>query len=209
MRQDIIINKWGKFIMKTEFRVIAVLCVAALSFGCTTTGFDLPKSSFKDIKSSGTYCEITDPMQITYWPHLKMSKWWSGECRDGSPFGSGTLLTFSHETIVEQFIGQMRDGLLGPEKHGKGVLTSFLRRSLAEMQSDFDGIPRKKEKTIPWRYEGDFKNGRRTGSGIWRNEEGLIIDGTFVNGKPHGECFVTSPSGTSQNVEFDNGKIVR
>ena len=178
---------------------ILSLVFSVLIVGCQTTvnSFEPPEISFSEIQKSGDYCEITDPIFSSMFKEY--STWWSGACKNGSPFGSGTLLTFARNSLAQRYEGPMQTGLLGQERHGKGVITYFLQHKV--------GLPN--SRLNRWSYEGDFKHNKRTGTGVYTDETGLKVEGNFINGKPHGSCIVTAPDGSSGEVEFDNGKPVR
>jgi len=180
---------------------ILSLVFSVLIVGCQTTGnsFQPPEISLSTIQKSGNYCEITDPAFAIDLGFIKFSPWWSGACKNGSPFGSGTLLTFAKNALAERYEGPMQTGLLGQERHGKGVITYFLQHKVVLPNSRMNR----------WSYEGDFKHNKRTGTGVYTDETGLKVEGNFINGKPHGVCIVTAPDGNSGEVEFDNGKPVR
>ncbi|PPR60495.1 MAG: hypothetical protein CFH10_01504, partial [Alphaproteobacteria bacterium MarineAlpha4_Bin2] len=90
--------------------------------------FDPPSISLSEIQNSADYCEITDPNFAANLGYIKLSLWWSGVCENGSPVGSGKLLTFAKsasikiDELVELYEGPMQKGLLGQERHGKGVM---------------------------------------------------------------------------------------
>lgn len=57
-------------------------------------------------------------------------------------------------------------------------------------------------------YEGNFKDGKPNGKGNI-NYGGDRYEGQFYNGSEHGKGILTRKNGTSENVEYNNGNLVR
>jgi len=179
----------------------AVLLISLAVTGCQTTenSFEPPDTSLRMIQSTADYCQITDSNFAIDLDYLELSVWWSDKCEDGSPKGSGRLIIFKGDAIVEEYVGKMEKGPVGMARHGQGVITHYFRETIMGESKQF---PR-------WRYEGEFLFNERTGNGFYTNETGLRIKGSFKDGKPNGVCAVTFPNGTSKNIEFDEGKPIQ
>jgi hypothetical protein len=57
-------------------------------------------------------------------------------------------------------------------------------------------------------YEGQVKNGRFHGKGKLTSPNGIVLEGTFVNGSPDGEATLSLANGKVYLVRFENGKAV-
>ena len=57
-------------------------------------------------------------------------------------------------------------------------------------------------------YEGQVKNGRFHGKGKLTSPNGIVLEGTFINGSPEGEATLSLANGNVYLVRFENGKAV-
>jgi hypothetical protein len=103
---------------------------------------------------------------------------YSGEMRDGRPYGKGRLEVRSGEV----FDGDWVNGLLD----GEGV------------HIDADGN----------RFEGGFSAGRPNGKGRYYARTGEIFEGSFVHGLRQGKGRTRLAGGTTYESEWDRGKEV-
>ena len=199
--------------MKYNIMAFVFICMAGHITGCVTTDFETseiswePDITLNEVKRSQKYCQFINAIGSPS-DGLKLSTWWSGECVNGLPVGSGTRLVFIGSTLAEKYVGSFVIEYLEAKEHGRGVITHFLRKNLLEALS---GVSKNNEirQYFRWHYEGDLQHGRRTGKGILSAERGLVVKGSFLNGQPHGEYFVTSPNGATQVINYENGKVVR
>jgi len=108
---------------------------------------------------------ITDSNGCKVWnsnPTGNESVTWSGPCSDGYADGSGTLTWFANGAVHSTYTGEMHSG----HYHGRG--------------------------TQVWptgaRYEGEWKNDRADGPGIYWPSQGAGCSGIWVDG-----CLVGCP----------------
>jgi hypothetical protein len=106
---------------------------------------------------------ITDTHGCKVWdslPSANESVSWSGPCKDGYAEGKGTLAWFINGKAYGSYEGELRGG-------------------------HYDG-----EGTQIWpsgaRYDGGWKDDRADGHGTYRNLQGEICSGVWVNGCFHG-----------------------
>ncbi len=57
-------------------------------------------------------------------------------------------------------------------------------------------------------YEGEFKNGKRHGRGVWLRTDGLRYEGEWQNDKPHGRGMATATDGRKRIGKWKDGKFV-
>ena len=58
------------------------------------------------------------------------------------------------------------------------------------------------------KYEGEWKNSRRSGRGSFCHANGTDYEGTYLNDVPHGSGTVTMPDGRRKRVVYDSGRLV-
>jgi hypothetical protein len=129
---------------------------------------------------------------------------WSGACKDGKAFGTGTQRIFQKGSLKATRTCDFLDG----KCNGAGM-TTWATGNRHE-GNYVDGVISGKGVYI-WvngnRYEGDFVDGVRTGKGvlIWAN--GDRYAGDFVHNEPTGKGVITGTNGISLEGNFLNGKI--
>jgi hypothetical protein len=57
-------------------------------------------------------------------------------------------------------------------------------------------------------YEGEWKDGKRHGQGIWIRMDGMQYEGEWKDDKPNGQGALTSPKGEKRIGEWKEGKFV-
>ena len=57
-------------------------------------------------------------------------------------------------------------------------------------------------------YEGEYVNNIKEGNGEFRWKSGKRYKGQVKGGKPHGNGVITNKNGESQEVEYENGRII-
>jgi hypothetical protein len=57
-------------------------------------------------------------------------------------------------------------------------------------------------------YEGEWKDGKRHGQGIWIRPDGMRYEGSWKDDKPNGQGTLTSPKGEKRIGEWKDGKFV-
>lgn len=57
-------------------------------------------------------------------------------------------------------------------------------------------------------YKGFYKNGKKHGQGIIKENGKVVYEGEFYEGNPHGKGFRFDKNGNKLFVEMDNGKRV-
>jgi len=58
------------------------------------------------------------------------------------------------------------------------------------------------------RYEGQFKDGKRNGQGVYEYADGTRYEGQQKAGLFHGRLFTTRPDGSSFTTLWENGNLV-
>ena len=100
--------------------------------------------------------------------------------------------------------------------HNEVSTASLLREILASRQYDprpfwrFWGPATTTDvMTFPdgYRYEGEWRDGNRHGTGTASWPDGTEYTGTFVNGERHGEGAIVTPSGFRYEGEWVNGEM--
>ena len=58
-------------------------------------------------------------------------------------------------------------------------------------------------------YEGQVKDGLMHGKGKVTSPKGIVIEGTFENGRPEGEAVLSLPDGRVYQILLEEGKITK
>lgn len=58
-------------------------------------------------------------------------------------------------------------------------------------------------------YEGQVKDGLMHGKGKVTSPKGIVIEGTFENGRPNGEAVLSLPDGRVYQILLEEGKITK
>jgi hypothetical protein len=110
----------------------------------------------------------------------------TGEWKNGSPFGHGTIIfysDYSRSNIVGKYVGEVDDV---ENMHGQGTLT--LSRGL--------------------QYTGHFEYNKFHGQGVL-SENGNTYTGEFKYDEPSGHGIVTFANGDRYVGEFKDGKVIQ
>lgn len=131
------------------------------------------------------YVTTTTGCKIAYGssPFQKME--WSGSCVEGLVEGFGTQTTVNTDGTKFTWTGKMVRG----KSEGEGITVAIKK----------DGSPNETIKGI-WQ-DNELISGTYTAS------DGLIYDGTFKNGLPHGQGVLLNSDGSSYVGNFQNGRF--
>ncbi|WP_071467619.1 TonB family protein [Polynucleobacter asymbioticus] len=141
-----------------------------------------------------------------------MSAVWSGKCVNGLLSGEGVLTLTMKDGGKQIFKGEMLNGMLhgsittsdkrvnGTQSWIEGIASNGILVS-AKSETFFNG-------KLLLTYDGEFKDGRRTGAGRLTRSNGQIEEGTFYNGKLNGKGKITYKDGeTLESDSFKSGSI--
>ena len=97
----------------------------------------------------------------------------------------------------------LRDGI-GKTTYQNG---SIYEGNYKEGKRDGKGIYVDQDGTII--YQGEWQNGKRHGQGTYKDQEGNVYQGEWQNGKRHGQGTYKDPQGNVYQGEWQNGKFIR
>ena len=143
---------------------------------------------------------------------VNMNAVWSGKCVNGLLSGEGVLTLTMKDGGKQIFKGEMVNGILqgsisasdkrvnGISGWIEGVASNGILVS-AKSETFFNG-------KLLLTYDGEFKDGRRTGAGRLTRSNGQTEEGTFYNGKLNGKGKITYKDGEIlESDSFKSGSI--
>jgi len=134
-----------------------------------------------------------------------------GTFQNGHLIKSNGIIKFKNGNIYEGHVRYILDD--GPPvfyRDGLGK-TTYKNGSIYEGNYSFkrDGKGKYVDEDGTIIYQGEWKNGKRHGVGIYKDQEGNEYQGEWQNGKRQGQGRYKDPQGNVYQGEWQNGKFIR